>query len=102
MDDIVSRIADGLDALTDGRGFDAGHQEAFNMANASPYLFEALEECLAWAEGQGWHQPGVKKAQAAIDMAKDGPADRAAQDPRALADLAHSRAVAEHYNGKEA
>ena len=36
-------IADGLDASVDGRGFDEHHQRAFELANAAPDLFAALE-----------------------------------------------------------
>ena len=37
-------IADGLDASVDGRGWDAKHQAAQDLANAAPALLAALIE----------------------------------------------------------
>lgn len=40
-------VADGLDALTDGRGFDSRHQAAFALCDAAPAMRKALLECEA-------------------------------------------------------
>jgi len=40
---VTETIADGLDALTDGRGFNAEHMRATLLANAAPDLLAALE-----------------------------------------------------------
>ena len=39
---VTETIADGLDALTDGRGFNADHMRATLLANAAPDLLDAL------------------------------------------------------------
>lgn len=43
VETIVERIADGLDASMDGRGWNAGHEAAKNLANAAPAMLDALE-----------------------------------------------------------
>jgi hypothetical protein len=39
---IVETLADGLEASVDGRGLDAKHQRAMNIANAGPAMLAAL------------------------------------------------------------
>jgi len=41
-------------------------QEAAEQAEIAHKLRVALEECLTWAENQGWHEPGVLGARAAL------------------------------------
>ena len=47
---ITGTIADGLDALTDGRGWDAGHERAMRLANAAPVLLKEVETMLSRVE----------------------------------------------------
>lgn len=44
---IVARIADGLDAMIDGRGFDFTHQQAFDLANAAPDMLAFIRRIAA-------------------------------------------------------
>lgn len=47
---IFLRIADGLDALCDGRGWDRTHNEAKRLADAAPEMLAALKELQALKE----------------------------------------------------
>lgn len=44
---LVEIIADGLDALTDGRGWDRFHQRANDLADASPVLLDLVQRARA-------------------------------------------------------
>lgn len=44
--DVVETIADGLDAACDGRGWDASHQRAADLANAAPAMLATLDAVL--------------------------------------------------------
>ena len=56
---LVQTIADGLDASTDGRGFDAEHLRAFTLANGAQGLLDAarcaLETAGEYCDGCGCH-----------------------------------------------
>lgn len=47
--DLVTKVADGLDASMDGRGWSGEHQAAADLANAAPALVEALKWALGMA-----------------------------------------------------
>lgn len=47
MSNTIETIVDGLEALCDGRGFNANHAKAFALANAAPDMLNALENLLA-------------------------------------------------------
>ena len=48
---IVDIIADGLDATTDGRGFNAEHLAAVRLATAAPDLLAACKAISTWLQG---------------------------------------------------
>lgn len=66
--DLVSIIADGLDACTDGRGWDGRHQTAADLANAAPELLAMLRDIVAGNYGQphGVTVPALDPARALL------------------------------------
>jgi hypothetical protein len=66
---LTTIIADGLDASVDGRGWNAEHQRAANMANAAPELALALKGITAWVKHNAHGCPWLTDAQAALRKA---------------------------------
>jgi hypothetical protein len=64
---VVEIIADGLDAVADGRGFGGEHLEAVKLANASPKLLSALR-CAVLQDPSNWREI----ARAALAEAEKG------------------------------
>ena len=51
--DVTMKIAEGLDALTNGRGFDIHHERARVLANTAPeLLLRARTATTAWTKGE--------------------------------------------------
>jgi hypothetical protein len=68
--DLVTVIADGLDAACDGRGWDASHQAAANLANAAPAMLAALQRVAAWIDaGCDPSRKSIEAVRAAIAAA---------------------------------
>lgn len=71
---IFDKLADGLDASTDGRGWDAGHERARQLANAAPAMLAALQSIYTDDDGDGYvSAEGMADILAAIAAATGTP-----------------------------
>lgn len=72
---VVEIIADGLDAVADGRGFGGEHLEAVRLANGAPALRDAL---IGLCRQEDWEGEEIRpdspvgKARAALEAVKTG------------------------------